>query len=74
MLAGGQYKITNSTLDGGGGQSSGGQFILTGTIGQPDAAMQAMSGGAFQLAGGFWGNGIAGPHDEVLFMDSFEAP
>ena len=40
------------TIDGGGGSSSGGVFVVNGTIGQPDAG--AMSGGSFQLAGGFW--------------------
>jgi len=42
-----------STIDGGGGASSGGGFTISGTIGQPDAG--AMSGGGFTLAGGFWG-------------------
>lgn len=40
------------TIDGGGGQSSGGTFALNGTIGQADAG--AMSGGNFSLNGGFW--------------------
>jgi hypothetical protein len=44
-----------STIDGGGGTSSGGTFTLTGTIGQPDAG--AMAGGVFQIAGGFLGGG-----------------
>ncbi len=47
--------LTWSTIDGGGGTSSGGGFTLTGSIGQPDAG--AMSGGGLQLAGGFWGAG-----------------
>ena len=35
--------------------STGGTFSLSGTIGQPDAASNpALSGGAFQLTGGFW--------------------
>ena len=42
------------TLDGGGGTSSGGNFSLSGTIGQPDANQQPMTGGAFSLTGGFW--------------------
>lgn len=40
------------TLDGGGGQSSGGAYTLTGTIGQPDAG--EASGGNYTLQGGFW--------------------
>jgi hypothetical protein len=35
--SGGDYKLIWSTIDGGGGQTSGGPYILTGTIGQPDA-------------------------------------
>jgi hypothetical protein len=30
---GGPYELTWSTIDGGGGQSSGGPYVLTGTIG-----------------------------------------
>ena len=51
----GSYEIVWSTIDGGGGQSSGGQYILTGTIGQPDAAYS--SGGNYELLGGFWPGG-----------------
>ena len=50
-----QYKIVWSTIDGGGEQSSGGQYILTGTIGQPDAAYS--SSGNYQVLGGFWPGG-----------------
>ncbi len=41
-----------NTIDSGGGTSVGGAFEVSGTIGQPDAG--AMSGGEFDLAGGFW--------------------
>lgn len=47
-----QYSIGWHTIDGGGGTSSGGDFTITGTIGQPDAG--TMSGGDFTLQGGFW--------------------
>jgi hypothetical protein len=47
-----QYAIDWFTLDGGGGQSSGGAYTLNGTIGQPDAGIS--SGGAYTLHGGFW--------------------
>ena len=49
--AGGQYEINWSTIDGGGGRSSGGPYELLSTIGQPDAA--AVSGGDYELLGGF---------------------
>lgn len=46
------YDLSWSTIDGGGGISSGGDFILKGTIGQADAAYSA--GGDYELLGGFW--------------------
>lgn len=49
---GGSYELSWSTVDGGGGISSGGDFILRGTIGQPDAGV--MGGGKYELLGGFW--------------------
>ena len=48
-----QYIIPWYTIDGGGGYSNGGNFELEGTIGQHDAGT-AMTGGSFQLNGGFW--------------------
>ncbi len=46
-------EITRSTIDGGGAMhSTGGDFELSGTIGQPDAG--TMSGDEFDLTGGFW--------------------
>ena len=51
----GQYEISWSTIDGGGGTSSGGPYVLSGTIGQPDAAYSA--GGQYELLGGFWPGG-----------------
>ena len=47
------FAIDWSTLDGGGGTSTGGVYSVSGTIGQPDAGK--MSGGNFTLEGGFWG-------------------
>jgi hypothetical protein len=40
------------TVAGGGGESSGGDFELSATIGQPDAG--DLLGGDFAIAGGFW--------------------
>ena len=48
----GQYAINWYTIDSGGGTSSGGPYVLTGTIGQPDAG--GCSGGSYELLGGFW--------------------
>ena len=42
------------TVDGGGDMwTTGGDFELSGTIGQPDAGA-VMAGGDFELTGGFW--------------------
>jgi hypothetical protein len=49
------YNISWHTIDGGGGQSSGGQYILTSTIGQPDAAYS--ESGRYEVLGGFWPGG-----------------
>lgn len=57
FAVGAQYSIAWSTMDGGGGTSTGVGFSLSGTIGQPDAGL--MSGGPFSLVGGFWGAGVA---------------
>ncbi|MHC4155456.1 MAG: hypothetical protein ACYST6_11120 [Planctomycetota bacterium] len=53
--SGGPYVLDWSTIDGGGGQSSGGLHVLTGTIGQPDAAYS--QGGQYEVLGGFWPGG-----------------
>ena len=60
---GGQYELSWSTIDGGGGTSSGGPYVLTGTIGQPDAAYSA--GGSYELLGGFW------PGGPLCFVDFY---
>jgi len=57
------YTISWSTIDGGGGTSSGGPYTLTGTIGQPDAAYSA--GGSYELLGGFW------PGGPLCFVDFY---
>ena len=69
---GGDFTITKSTIDAGGGVSKGGDFTLTGTIGQPDASTGISTGGQFKLAGGFWANATGIVLDELIFKDSFE--
>jgi hypothetical protein len=48
----GDYQIVWYTIGGGGGQSAGGQYVLTGTIGQADTA--SSKGGNYKLLSGFW--------------------
>lgn len=46
------YAINWYTVGSGGGTSSGGIYVLTGTVGQPDAGV--LTGAEFELVGGFW--------------------
>jgi hypothetical protein len=48
-----QYSIDWSTIDGGGGTSTGGVYAVSGTIGQPDAG-GPMTNGQYSVTGGFW--------------------
>jgi len=58
------YDLSWWTVDGGGETfSSGGNYSLGGTIGQPDAGLlqstapRAVTGTGYTLAGGFWSGG-----------------
>lgn len=56
------FDLSWHTIDGGGAMfSSGGALSLGGTVGQPDAGSftAPLSGGAFELVGGFWPAGAA---------------
>jgi hypothetical protein len=52
------FAINWSTIDGGGGSSSGagtfGAFTLVGTIGQADAGSAFVGSGGYRITGGFW--------------------
>ena len=48
-----QYAVNWSTMDGGGGTSTGGVYNVSGTIGQPDAG-PTMTNGQYAVTGGFW--------------------
>ncbi len=55
--SGDSYDLSWWTVDGGGHTlSTGGDYSLGGTIGQPDAG-PTLIGGGYTLAGGFWGSG-----------------
>ncbi len=79
------YDLSWYTVDGGGGTSTGGDFELSGTVGQHDAST-TMTGGSFELTGGFWtvagstpnpcpfdldDNGAVGPGDVGLVKNNF---
>lgn len=68
----------SSTLDGGGGKSTGvaaggKTYTVTGTIGQFDASAAPVSGGAHKFIGGFWAQVVAGslPDRPVLTLIRF---
>ena len=48
-----QYSIDWFKIAGGGGTSANAQYVVNGTIGQPDTG-GTISGGNFSLTGGFW--------------------
>jgi hypothetical protein len=62
------YNLGWWSVDGGGGTSGGGAFVLSGTIGQPEAGV-TLSGGVFQLTGGYWSGPQAGnTGDHSLYL------
>ncbi len=61
------FSISWYKIAGGGGYNNGGNFELEGTIGQHDAG-PVMTGGGFQLAGGFWAGGTT---SETVLANSF---
>jgi hypothetical protein len=68
-----EYQITQWTIAGGGTiEASGGDWQLSGTIGQWEATeARALAGGTWRLTGGFWASGLQALSD-LLFRDRFE--
>jgi len=60
------------TVDGGGEiRSEGGNWTLSGTLGQWDSTEgNVQSGGSWALTGGFWA--VAAPAGDLLFKDDYE--
>ena len=54
--SGGTFTIEKSVIAGGGGQTTGGQFVLDATIGQHIAGTTS-TGSTFELGSGYWGGG-----------------
>ena len=65
--SGGDFELTRTTIDAGGGTATGPDFEVVGTIAQPEANARLSAGGEFLLAGGFW----ASPTDSI-FSNGFE--
>ena len=49
---GGDFSLAWWTVDGGGCESAGGEFAVSGSMGQADAGV--LAGGDFEITGGFW--------------------
>ena len=64
------YLVPWSTIDGGGGASTGDTFTVTGTIGQPDAGSHADGTAATVILGGYWGPRLGAASQ--FFGDGFE--
>jgi len=83
-LGGEPFDLFWNTIDGGGvmhSTSDDGRFVLSGTIGQPDAAV--LTGGNLKLTGGFWfetpptdcnADGIVGLSDHQSFVNCLTGP
>ena len=72
---GATFEVPWWTVDGGGGlESTGGDYLLSATIGQPDAAA-TMAGGDFAMTPGFWAfNTMVTPPESCgIFCDGFES-
>jgi len=62
-----QYEINTHTINNGGGTPlSGGDFVLTSSIGQLDASNE-LANGNYQLKGGFWHE-----NNDLIFKNDFE--
>lgn len=68
--AGGDYELRRSVVAAGGARSTGGDFALTGSIGQDEADPLAARSGQWSLQGGFWGGAADG--EGGIFADGFE--
>lgn len=63
------YSVDRWTIAGGGGNSSGGSYAVSGTLGQADVdPLQPFTGGTYSLTGGFWGES----GNDRIFASGFE--
>lgn len=63
-----EFQLVRHTVDSGGAvRSKGGNFELSGTIGQPDVG--SSMGGGFRMSGGFWFESPSGDCNTNGFVD-----
>jgi hypothetical protein len=67
MAASNGFSIPWWTVDSGGGTSQGGDYAVSGTIGQPDSS-PLMSGGEFTIVGGFWSGAMTPPSPNLVYL------
>jgi hypothetical protein len=67
LAASNDFSVPWWTVDGGGGTSQGGDYVVSGSIGQPDAG-SPMSGGEFTLVGGFWVGALSSPDSNLVYL------
>jgi hypothetical protein len=67
LAASNVFSIPWWTVDSGGGTSLGGNYAVSGTIGQPDTS-PLMSGGEYTVVGGFWGGAITPPSPNLVYL------
>jgi hypothetical protein len=65
--SGGGYDLSWWTADGGGGTSSGGDYMLSGTAGQAEGGV-LMQGGDYALTGGLWPGGATAAPEYFLHV------
>lgn len=61
-----EQALTRWTVDGGGGRSQNARYVLTGSVGQPDA-VPLLLGTRYRIGGGFWAD-----VQPRIFQDGFE--
>ena len=65
-LAASGFSLPRWVIPGGGGSSTGDDYNLSGSIGQPAAG--TLSGGAYVLNGGFWAGGVPPLLEQTIYL------
>ncbi len=61
------YDLSWWTVDGGSERLAGGDFVMLGTAGQPEAG-NVLTGGQFTLSSGFWSSGGTTTAQHLIFL------